>query len=140
MPVQLYESDRIAEMDIATAFARRVRVTSVQDRDRVDRASKEHSQRDQSSQSIQSGVNSKLDDFVASGVFHVKTRRVVAFKAGVSRMQRSRTIGFRVQRTPVRRVTVGATTVITVAVTVLVYTPVFVYAYTCRHAWLNAWV
>lgn len=51
------------------------------------------------------GVKTKAaakEEFVAAGMYHIKTKRVVPLKASVSRMQRSRTIGFRVQMTPVR--------------------------------------
>lgn len=63
-------------MDITTAFERKVNV----------------------------GVKAKAaakEEFVATGMFHIKTTRIVPLKASVSRMQRSRTIGFRVQMTPV---------------------------------------
>lgn len=63
-------------MDIASAFERKVSV----------------------------GVKTKAaakEEFVAAGMYHIKTKRVVPLKANVSRMQRSRTIGFRVQMTPV---------------------------------------
>lgn len=65
-------------MDIASAFERKVNV----------------------------GVKTKAatkEEFVAAGMYHVKSKRVVPLKASVSRMQRSRTIGFRVQMTPVSR-------------------------------------
>lgn len=61
-------------MDIASAFGRRVSV----------------------------GVAGSSGEFVATGMLHVKTKRIAQLGTGLSRMQRSRTMGYRVQLTPVR--------------------------------------
>ncbi|TYZ66138.1 hypothetical protein PybrP1_005689, partial [[Pythium] brassicae (nom. inval.)] len=69
---ELYESDRVAEVDIATAFERCVSV----------------------------GTTGSNDEFIVIGMLHVKTRRVAPLGTSGSRMQRSRTLGFRVQMMP----------------------------------------
>ncbi|KAF1332078.1 Origin recognition complex subunit, partial [Globisporangium splendens] len=77
-PNELYESDRIAEVDIAKTFARKM--------------------------SVGTKTKSAQTDFIATGMYHIKTNRIVPLKSNVSCMQRSRTIGFRAQMIPVSNI------------------------------------